>query len=332
MADKNPTPDHDDDDWDTGWEDDDWDAQDDDGAEPAPQSPPSNPAQPPSYDVPDDLDDDDEGLLPPPPTDEFVSERAASRPASKRAGARPARVRAAGQSPAPAADDYDDSETFADDTVKESSGAAPKEKKGNGCGLMLLVLVVFGVVIAAAVAFAFRGTVTDFLGGEEAAEPSKPALSTAMSAPSSSQAAAAPSTQAASEAIDEEVSAKCVAGDDDKTKVGNGKGDQKSGPGVIFAFDYAYYVERSGAAARKFMSPELKGTTVETLQDAIDELPEGTQHCLWITPKDGEKDVYSVKLAEYVPDGDGVKEVVHEQVIHTAKDGDKYIIIGIVSP
>lgn len=331
MADDNPTP-ATDDDWDDGW-DDEWDVPavggdtvDADAADtPHPATPPAAPR------YHDDNDGRDEHIVPIPPAETFLTDQPAVRSAGKR------RSRSARSRTSPRRTTDTDASESGGSTERHQTHTTETPNKRAGCGLMLIVLIVFGVVCAAAL-FTFRKPLTALVGGESGGQPA--ALSTALPAPATNPAVTrstpqpAPTTsQSARDAVAAAVEQRCVAADGDKTtKVGNGPGDRVSGPGVIFAFDYAYYVSRSGEQAHDLLAPGLKNTTVKTLQDAIDDLPAGTQHCLWITPKDGDKDVYSVKLTEFVPHGGEVVEATHEQIIHTAKDGEDYIIIGIVDP
>lgn len=64
--------------------------------------------------------------------------------------------------------------------------------------------------------------------------------------------------------------------------VGNGAGDQTSGPGLIQAFDYAYYVQRDAA---KVSSMYVTPQPLPPLQASIDAAAVlGTEHCLTISP------------------------------------------------
>lgn len=73
--------------------------------------------------------------------------------------------------------------------------------------------------------------------------------------------------------------------------VGRGPGDRTSGPGLIQAFDYAYYVERDGATVASMM---LTPNPVGTIQASIDAAAAtGAAHCLTIaaTPNPNAFDV-----------------------------------------
>ena len=76
-------------------------------------------------------------------------------------------------------------------------------------------------------------------------------------------------------------------------------GDQKSGAGVIAAFEHAYYVTRSGTAVRALATPDTSLPTKEKIQAGIDTVPTGTTHCVRITPISA--GIYSVALTEMRP-------------------------------
>ncbi|MGW4769026.1 hypothetical protein ACWEO2_13415 [Nocardia sp. NPDC004278] len=81
---------------------------------------------------------------------------------------------------------------------------------------------------------------------------------------------------------------------------GNGTGSTKSGPDVILAFQYAYYVTRSGSDARSLTSPDAGVSTIQLIDAGIKSVPLGTQHCVLITPMvDGRFDVV---ITEVRPD------------------------------
>ncbi|WP_330250375.1 hypothetical protein OG874_29590 [Nocardia sp. NBC_00565] len=78
---------------------------------------------------------------------------------------------------------------------------------------------------------------------------------------------------------------------------GNGTGSTKSGPDVILAFQYAYYVTRSGADARTLTSPDAGVAAVALIDAGIKSIPPGTQHCVLITPMaDGRFDVVITEI------------------------------------
>ncbi|MBD8057074.1 hypothetical protein ICV35_25900 [Rhodococcus ruber] len=91
--------------------------------------------------------------------------------------------------------------------------------------------------------------------------------------------------------------------------VGNGPGGRDTGPAVIQAFEYAYYVERDGKAVADLMV--LPGTDIQSFIDAV---PTGTEHCVTVLPTE-DPNRWSVDvLLKFPPVGD---EGIHRQWITT---------------
>ena len=106
---------------------------------------------------------------------------------------------------------------------------------------------------------------------------------------------------------------------------GRDRGDTTSGPQVIKAFDYAYYVERNGAAARSFATPDAGIGSADQLDAAISRTPPGTTHCLEI--RDQGSGLYAVRLTE-TPPGGGEPTVI-DQLVQTTSTGGKTLITAI---
>ncbi|WP_242676586.1 hypothetical protein [Rhodococcus sp. ABRD24] len=85
----------------------------------------------------------------------------------------------------------------------------------------------------------------------------------------------------------------------DGRSVGRGSGSIADGPGVIRAFDHAYYVERDGGRVASLM---VAPNPVPEIQKWIDEVPLGTEHCVTITATP-EPNVYTVDLGLRMPAG-----------------------------
>ena len=97
---------------------------------------------------------------------------------------------------------------------------------------------------------------------------------------------------------------------------GNGAGGTDSGPEVIFGFQHAYYVARSGAAARSFVAPEVVGLPADGIQSGIDSAtPMGTTHCVTVAAAGADR--YAVTVTESHPAGD---RLVHNQIVTTRTD------------
>ncbi|WP_062989339.1 hypothetical protein [Nocardia anaemiae] len=120
--------------------------------------------------------------------------------------------------------------------------------------------------------------------------------------------------------------AECRAERVGDTITGNGAGGLDSGPGVIFAFQYAYYVTRSGAATREFVAPNASVSPAGTIQQGIDGIPAGTTHCISITPG-ASVGQYLVQVTEYRPDSTSI--TYKPQIVTTARVGNQTLITGI---
>ncbi|MFD6677273.1 hypothetical protein ACFWDA_23290 [Rhodococcus zopfii] len=99
------------------------------------------------------------------------------------------------------------------------------------------------------------------------------------------------------------------------------RGDQRSGQGVIAAFNYAYYNRRDAVAARELATPTSSVKAAPELQTFIDKLPQGTNYCLrTVELSDG---VFLVDLSVMRPD---VPVERGTQTVTTAKiDGRWYV-------
>lgn len=108
-----------------------------------------------------------------------------------------------------------------------------------------------------------------------------------------------------------------------KAYVGNQNGNHEAnGTGAILAFDYAYYVKRSGEEAIKYFNPDVKAYNASTVQTGIDKVSQGTKYELSITPKVIGED-YDVKLKLMVP---GYDPIVYNQRFHIMQKDDKFYI------
>lgn len=136
--------------------------------------------------------------------------------------------------------------------------------------------------------------------------------------PTATPAPPAPSTTASSAAPGVQCPSRSSAG----VTTGADAGDQNSGPGVIKAFNYAYYVTRN---AEQAAGVALVGAvaTPQEMQTFIDERPEGTTHCLRIT--DLGEGSYAVELTE-APPGDGAPTVFRQIINTTEAQGKTWIV------
>jgi hypothetical protein len=98
------------------------------------------------------------------------------------------------------------------------------------------------------------------------------------------------------------------------------RGDQNSAPGVIAAWNHAYYVQRNAAAARALATPNSSVVGAAALQGFIDSVPVGTNYCL--RTKALSEDIYLVDLSELRPEG--AQRIT--QTVTTKKIGGKWYV------
>ncbi|BDT99158.1 hypothetical protein IFM12276_21870 [Nocardia sputorum] len=141
----------------------------------------------------------------------------------------------------------------------------------------------------------------------------------------SDQQAAAPAPSAAATAPAAPV-AQCPAERVGNRIQGNGAGGFDSGPAVIFAFQYAYYVDRSGEHVRATTTADAAVQAADAIQRGIDSIPAGTTHCVAISPG-AFAGQYLVVVTEHRPGQNPV--TYNPQIVTTTKDGSRTLISAI---
>ncbi|WP_067656715.1 hypothetical protein [Nocardia harenae] len=121
--------------------------------------------------------------------------------------------------------------------------------------------------------------------------------------------------------------AECTASRTPTEVRGAGRGGAMSGPDAILAFQYAYYVDRSGSSARQLVAPGAAVSPAEVIQRGIDSIPAGTTHCVRITEVGDNR--YSVEVTEQRPGG--VPASYSRQTVTTAEIGGRTLITGIAA-
>ncbi|MBH0774960.1 hypothetical protein [Nocardia bovistercoris] len=104
-------------------------------------------------------------------------------------------------------------------------------------------------------------------------------------------------------------------------------GGTESGPDAVLAFQYAYYVERSGEQARAVVAPDAPISPAAVIQRGIDTIPVGTSHCVRVITITENR--YSVEVTEYRPGG--VPATYNRQTVTTAVVGGRTLITGIAA-
>ncbi|WP_445009100.1 hypothetical protein [Rhodococcus marinonascens] len=198
-------------------------------------------------------------------------------------------------------------------SAEDEPSPAPPVRRGRGKRKIAVAVAAF-----AAIALTGGGVALFVTQSGNAPSPSAVAQST------DAQSTDTPSTYAPDEPPADENAGWCVGARDGATVVGNGPGGTTDGSDAILAFDYAYYVERDGAKAREIAAPDALLGSAEDIQDGIDTLPDGTEHCLEIT--ETETGRYAVTLSELRPGG--LKQR-YEQVVTTADVGGRTYITSI---
>ncbi|MGW5382829.1 hypothetical protein [Nocardia sp. NPDC003963] len=119
--------------------------------------------------------------------------------------------------------------------------------------------------------------------------------------------------------------AACPAEQTAQVVSGAGPGGTTSGPEAILRFQYAYYVQRSGAEARAAVAPDAPVSAPEIIQAGIDSVAPGTAHCVRIvTVADGR---YTVEVTEFRPGGEPA--TYSRQTVTTAVIDGRTLITGI---
>lgn len=104
-------------------------------------------------------------------------------------------------------------------------------------------------------------------------------------------------------------------------------GGTESGPDAVLAFQYAYYVTRSGEQARSVVTPDADVSPAAVIQRGIDTIPLGTTHCVRITTVAADR--FTVEVTEFRPAG--APATYTKQSVRTALVGDRTLITGIAA-
>ena len=117
---------------------------------------------------------------------------------------------------------------------------------------------------------------------------------------------------------------------------GTGPGDTTSAPAAILGFDHAYYVDRSGEAAVRYLAEGATGVnrngvratiTADHLQrEGIDQTPPTTRYCVRIV-RDRAPGRWHVQLTQQV--GHDIASVA-QQLIITTTTGDGWTLITAI--
>ncbi|MBH0777063.1 hypothetical protein [Nocardia bovistercoris] len=111
---------------------------------------------------------------------------------------------------------------------------------------------------------------------------------------------------------------------------GTDPGGTTDGPSAILAFERAYYVQRSGFAARAVVAEDSAVPPAEQIQRGINQIPLGTLYCVEITRTEaaaGEPQ-WRVKLTQQMP---GSQATTFTQLITTVTSANRTLITTIAA-
>lgn len=200
--------------------------------------------------------------------------------------------------PEAAADDYDDAR------VLEPSGSLRANRKRQRAWVVLAVSVLVLVLAATGVFFLLFGR-----GADTTARDAAPPLHFTAGNLTADTTGSCPTERT------EIVLRSAEAGGTD------------SGPDAVLAFQYAYYVTRSGAQARAVVTPGADVSPAAVIQRGIDTIPVGTTHCVRITTVAADR--FTVEVTEFRPAG--APATYTKQSVRTALVGDRTLITGIAA-
>lgn len=140
--------------------------------------------------------------------------------------------------------------------------------------------------------------------------------------PATSRHSAPPSTEAPSSAI---ATDGCEQQRSSEVTSGTDPGGTGTGPDAILAFERAYYVQRSGFAARAVVADDSSVPPADQIQRGINQVPVGTRYCVQIT-RTSEDGQFEVRLTQQRPD-----EQPHAftQIVGTRTESGRTLITSI---
>ncbi len=229
------------------------------------------------------------------------------------------------ESPARAPQIVDRSGGSAGSRLRRSRSRRPDDRVRRDKVLSLLILVGVGIVIISVV-------LTVLHTGKRTRN-----TTTAASVPAvvedSAPAVTPPVTAAASPAPI--ATADCEHRRDADEVSGTDPGGTSSGPDAILAFERAYYVQRSGSAARAVVTDDATVTSslgssafppAENIQRGINQIPVGTRYCVQVTRGSTDGSQWEVRLTQQKP---GEQPHTFTQIVTTRTISDRTLIAAI---
>ncbi|MEV4156827.1 hypothetical protein AB0J48_27785 [Nocardia salmonicida] len=97
---------------------------------------------------------------------------------------------------------------------------------------------------------------------------------------------------------------------------------------MIFAFRYAYYVQRSATKAREYVTADANVPPAQQIQDGIDSVPVRTRYCATVVPPSPGR--WKVQIREQWPNK--TSELLAAWIITTATEPDGTATITAINP
>ncbi|MGW4366886.1 hypothetical protein ACWEKT_14690 [Nocardia takedensis] len=194
--------------------------------------------------------------------------------------------------------------------------AATREHSGGNRFVGVLVAVGIVVALAAVVMIAVNGS-----DGEK-----RPTAAAPSAVPVAPKTTAATPTEGEPAVI---ATPDCVQRRTPEIVSGTDAGGTTDGPSAILAFERAYYVQRSGYAARAVVAEDSSVPAAEQIQRGINRIPVGTLYCVEITRAEGaDASRWRVRLTQQVP---GAEPTTFTQVITTVTTANRTVITAIAA-
>jgi len=189
----------------------------------------------------------------------------------------------------------------------------------GGGNRVVAVLIVLGVVLAvvSVVMFVFGGS------GEQ----KRPAAATTPAA-ARGTAGRVPGTTAPGDQPSAVATPGCEQRRTGDVISGTDPGGTSDGPSAILAFERAYYVQRSGFAARGVVANDANVPAADQIQRGINQVPVGTLYCVQITRagSDAGEAHWEVRLTQQLL---GEQPQTFTQIITTRTAGNRTLITAI---
>ncbi|WP_063051426.1 hypothetical protein [Nocardia arthritidis] len=193
------------------------------------------------------------------------------------------------------------------------------QQRGNRS---LTVLIVLGIVVAT-VSIGLAMIYGSDANSRKAAATSPPRAAGPAPTTSVSTSRVKPPWAIATPGCEQKRTADVVSGTD--------PGGTGNGPDAIFAFEYAYYAERSGYRARAVVAPDAAVSPADQIQRGINQVPAGTRYCVEISRAgdgpDGQAR-WQVRLTQQFPEEE---PNTFTQFITTRTGTDQTLITGITA-